>query len=168
MQFRRKKQGKTNYKKRLRLLSSKKHRLVIRRFNHNLSAQIIDYNPKGDKVLIATDGAALKKLGCKSNTGNTPSAYLIGLLAGKKALDAGIKDAIVDIGLNIPVKGSRLFACLKGAVDAGLNIPHSDSILPTEERIKGDHIIKYAETKKTDLKELTKSFEDIKNKIMKE
>ena len=62
-----------------------------------------------------------------------------------------------------PVKGGRVFACLKGAVDAGLNIPHSDVILPSEGRIKGEHIAKYR-----DIKDMSKLFEDIKNKIVKE
>ena len=34
---------------------------------------------------------------------------------------------------------------MKGALDAGLEIPHSEDILPDEEHIKGSHILKYAE-----------------------
>jgi len=45
-----------------------------------------------------------------------------------------------------PVKGSRVFAALKGAVDAGLKVPHSESILPDESRIKGEHIAAYAKS----------------------
>jgi len=52
----------------------------------------------------------------------------------------GINQATFDIGLHVPSKGSKVFACLKGMVDAGMGIPHDKSILPSEDRIKGKHI----------------------------
>ena len=168
IRLRRKREGKTNYKKRLKLLLSGKPRLVVRPSVKGMTTQIISAERIGDKIIAGAHSNELKKLGWKYNTGNTPSAYLTGLLAGKKAIKKGIKEAILDIGLKKPVKGGRIFACLKGAVDAGLNIPFSETILPSEERIKGDHMIKYAETKKIDLKDLSTSFENIKNKILKE
>jgi large subunit ribosomal protein L18 len=33
-----------------------------------------------------------------------------------------------------------VFAALKGMVDAGLEIPHGDQVLPDEDRINGAHI----------------------------
>ena len=150
------------------MLLSNKLRLVIRPSLKNITAQIIEYHPKGDQVVVSTSTRELEKLGWKFNTGNVPSAYLAGLAVAKKAIKAGIKEAILDIGLRKPVKGSRVFACLKGAVDGGLEIPHSKEILPSEERIKGEHIIKYAEIQKKDSKEFAKSFEILKNKILKE
>jgi len=36
--------------------------------------------------------------------------------------------------------GNRVFAALKGMVDAGLEIPHGDSVLPVEDRLNGAHI----------------------------
>jgi large subunit ribosomal protein L18 len=163
IRFRRKRQGKTNYKKRLNLLLSGKPRLVVRPSLKGITVQIISAEKIGDKVLAASHSNELKKLGWKFNTGNTPSAYLTGLLTAKKAVKKGIKEAILDIGLRKPVKGGRIFATLKGTVDAGLKVPFSDSILPSEERIKGDHIAKHL-----DKKDMPKSFEDIKNKILKE
>jgi large subunit ribosomal protein L18 len=62
------------------------------------------------------------------------------LLAGKKALSAGVSSAVLDIGLAAPTKGSRVFATLKGMVDAGLDIPYSEDVVPSEERIRGEHI----------------------------
>eukprot|EP01060_Flectonema_neradi_P019642 TRINITY_DN268_c0_g1_i1.p1 TRINITY_DN268_c0_g1~~TRINITY_DN268_c0_g1_i1.p1 ORF type:complete len:317 (+),score=79.32 TRINITY_DN268_c0_g1_i1:48-998(+) len=38
--------------------------------------------------------------------------------------------AFLDIGLARPTIGNRVFACLKGAVDGGLNVPHSDKRFP--------------------------------------
>ena len=163
IKFRRKREGKTNYKKRLKMLLSGKPRFVVRPSIKGITAQVVTAENVGDKITAGAHSNELKKLGWKFNTGNIPSAYLTGFLAGKKAVKTGIKEAILDIGLRKPVKGGRVFACLKGAVDAGLNIPHSDVILPSEERIKGDHIVKYR-----NIKDLSKSFEDIKNKLMKE
>ena len=65
-----------------------------------------------------------------------------------------IKEAILDIGLRSPIKGSIDYAALKGAVDGGLAIPHSKEVLPSEKRIKGEHI-------------KNSQFEEMKQKIMK-
>ena len=168
IRFRRKREGKTNYNKRLRLLLSSKPRLVVRPSLKGMTVQVITAEKIGDRVLAASHSNELKKLGWKFNCGNTPSAYLTGLITAKKAIKKGIKEAILDIGLRKPVKGGRIFACLKGTVDAGLKVPFSENILPSQERIKGEHIIKYFEMKKIDLKDMSKTFEDIKNKILKE
>ena len=62
----------------------------------------------------------------------------------EKILKEGINDATLDIGLKSSIRGSKIFAVLKGAVDAGLNIPHNDIILPADERIKGRTFAAYA------------------------
>ena len=176
IQKRRKREGKTNYKKRLKLLLSSRCRLVVRPSLNSLLAQIIEYAPKGDKVLVAANANELDKFGCKFNKGNPPSAYLTGFLLGTKCAQKGIKDAVLDIGLKDSTKGSRIFACLKGTVDAKLNVPCSKEVFPSEDRIKGEHIVKYAsiaakrftkQNKEADVKSLPKSFEDVKNKIAK-
>ena len=160
VQFRRKREGKTNYKKRLRLLLAGKPRLVIRPSLRNITVQIAEYHPKGDKIIVSAHSSELNKLGWKFNKGNLPAAYLTGLLAGKKAKDKGLKEIILDIGLNSPVKGARIFACLKGVVDAGVNVPVSEEILPKEDRIKGIHIAKYAELLKSNKEEYSKRFSE--------
>jgi ribosomal protein L19E len=115
-------------------------RAVIRRSTRNISIQFANYDPKGDKILISASGFELEKHGWKSTASNIPAAYLTGYLAGKKAKAAGIEKAVLDIGLNTPTKGSRVFASLKGLIDAGIDIPHSDKVLPPDERIRGEHI----------------------------
>jgi len=120
VQKRRKRTGKTNYKKRLKLLLSHKLRLVVRPALKNITVQIVEYHPKGDKVVASANARELEKLGWKFNKGNLPAAYLTGLLAGTRAKEKGIKEAILDVGLNSSTKGSRIFACLKGTIDAGL------------------------------------------------
>jgi large subunit ribosomal protein L18 len=183
VQFRRKREGKTNYKKRLKLLLANKPRLVVRPSLKNMTVQIAEYHPQGDKIIIAVHSSELDKLGWKFNKGNIPAAYLTGLLLGKKANNKGIKEVILDIGLKSPIKGSRIFACLKGVIDAGIEVPASKEILPGEDRIKGDHIAKYAELLKKkeeyskrfsgyarfniDLSQIPIVFGEIKNKILK-
>ena len=143
--FRRRREGKTNYHKRLALLKSGKPRLVVRKtLNHHI-AQIVLYDPKGDKTVVSAHTRELMRdFGWRGHGGNTPSAYLLGLLIGYKALEKGINEAILDIGLHPPTRGSSIFAVLKGAVDAGLDVPHSEEIYPGEDRIKGEHIAEYA------------------------
>ena len=59
---------------------------------------------------------------------------------GKKAISAGNHEAVLDIGLAASSPGSRVFSALKGMIDAGLDIPHGASVLPSEERLSGKHI----------------------------
>jgi large subunit ribosomal protein L18 len=59
---------------------------------------------------------------------------------GKAALAHGSQEAVLDIGLAASTPGNRVFAALKGMVDAGLEIPHSEDVLPDEDRLNGAHI----------------------------
>ena len=154
VKLKRKANGKTDYKKRLTLLLAEKPRLVIRRSVNNIMAQLVTYEPDGDKIIATMHSSSLKKLGWKHSTGNIPAAYLTGLALGKK-LKGSVKEAILDIGLQKSVKGSRIYSCLKGVIDSGISIPHDAEILPNIKRISGEHI-------SADIK---KSFEEIKSKI---
>ena len=141
--YRRKRHGLTNYRKRLKMLQSGKPRLVVRKGGQSIIAQIAAYDEKGDRIMCQAHSHELKKMGWPFNTGNTPAAYLTGLIIGKRAQEHKINAAIFDIGLYAPTKGSKVFTVLKGAIDAGLNIPHSPEVLPSEQRIKGEHIQSY-------------------------
>lgn len=154
---RRKREGKTNYKKRLELLKGRKDRLVIRKTNTQIIIQLVRYQEDGDQVLLTTTSKKLEEHGWKNAKNNITAAYLTGLLAGREAQSKKITEAILDLGLQTPNKGGRLYAALKGVVDAGIKIPVNEEIFPTEERIQGKHL------KKDSLKE----FETIKSKIMK-
>ncbi len=143
--WRRRREGKTNYYKRLKLVLSGKPRFVVRRTNKYIVVQVAEAKVEGDRMLAVAHSRELVKLyGWKGGTKNTSAAYLTGYLAGLRAIKAGIKEAVLDIGLATPVKGSRAFAALKGGLDAGLDIPHSEEIIPSEERIRGEHIAKWA------------------------
>ena len=155
---RRKRESKTNYKKRLALLKSGQNRLVIRKSLNTITAQIIKYDPNGDRVVASANSADLKKLGWKMHKANIPSAYLTGLLLGSKAKHNKINTAVLDLGLQIPMKGGKLFAALKGAIDAGLDVRHDDTALPSEERISGKHIAEYASKIKADPQRYNRQF----------
>lgn len=165
IQFRRKRKGKTNYKKRLNILKSSLPRLVVRISLNNTVAQIVEYSPAGDKIIISANSKEIEKIGWTFHKGNAPAAYLVGLLIGKKAKQKGIKKVIFDIGLKQPIKGSNIFACLKGALDAGLDIPHSPGIIPKEERINGKALA--ANHKEEKYAHIQEKFQEVKNKITK-
>jgi large subunit ribosomal protein L18 len=144
--FRRRREGKTDYKARKALLLSGKPRLVARSSLKNTIVQIIVAKPYGDEVVVSAYSRELiRKYGWKASRGNIPVAYLTGFICGLKAKAKGVKEAILDIGLRSPIKGARVFAALKGVLDAGVNVPYSEEMLPDEGRIEGKHIAEYAE-----------------------
>ncbi|MEM4662592.1 MAG: 50S ribosomal protein L18 [Candidatus Diapherotrites archaeon] len=141
--FRRRREKKTNYAKRLMLLKSGKPRLVFRKTNRNCIVQIIKYLPAGDETVVHVTSKHLSKYGWPGKA-NIPSAYLCGYLAAKKGLKKGIKEAILDIGRLTPVRGVCAFAALKGAIDGGLSVPCSKDIFPSDDRIRCKHIEEFA------------------------
>jgi large subunit ribosomal protein L18 len=144
LRFRRRREGRTNYRKRKRLVTSGIPRFVVRPSNKHLAAQVIEAKPEGDRVLASAHSSELKEFGWKGSCGNLPAAYLTGLLAGRRAKAGGISEAILDIGVHASGHGSRIFAAAKGALNAGLTIPHDESAMPTQERVKGQHVVEYS------------------------
>jgi len=183
VEFRRKRKKKTDYNLRIKLLSSGKPRLVVRKKLNNITAQIISYEQKGDKVLVSAHTKELEKFGWKYHRGNIPAAYLLGLLLGRKAIKTRIKQVIFDIGMHTSIKACAIYAVLKGVIDAGLEVPHNEKIFPKQEKIRGESISDYADKLnkgniekykkqfsnylKKGLKpeEITKNFEEVRNKI---
>ena len=145
VQLRRRREGKTDYRARKALVMSGKPRLVTRASINNITAQVVVAKQVGDEILAAAHSSELKKYGWNAPRGNVPSAYLTGLLCGLKAKKAGVTEAVLDLGLVGPTKGSRLFAVLSGALDAGMEVPHAEEKLG-KERTKAEHITKYART----------------------
>ena len=141
--FRRRREGKTDYYQRTRLVVAESPRMVVRKTNRHIIIQLVTAEMEGDKTLVAANSAELEKYGYKGSTSNTPAAYLTGMLFAAKAKKARYDRAILDIGLNRATPGARVFAALKGAVEAGLEIPHGEEILPSDERVKGAHIAAY-------------------------
>ena len=148
--LKRRRELKTDYKNRLALLKSSKHRAVIRRSLNGVRIQAVEFMGSSDKTSVEVFSKMLLKYGWKGHLGNIPAAYLTGFLFGKLCLKAGVKECNVDIGLNRAVKGSRIFAAVKGCKDAGVGINVAEEILPDDNRTKGVHIAEYAKKMKSE------------------
>jgi len=142
--LRRRREGVTDYRSRKRAITSQKPLLVIRVSNKNVSSQFVKPTVKGDIVLSATGSKELTKLGWHGSAKSTPACYLLGLLAGRKALAAGVKEAVAYNGLVPFIRGSRAAALLKGVVDSGVKVPVGEEAFPDADRLSGKSIADYA------------------------
>jgi large subunit ribosomal protein L18 len=142
--FRRRREGRTDYYARGKLLLSKDPRMVVRRTNREIIIQLAVPGQEGDRTLVVAYSRDLAAYGYTGPGSNTPAAYLTGILFGARCKKAGYPTAILDIGLRRATPGSRVFAALKGAVKAGLGVPHGEEILPDDSRVRGEHIAAYA------------------------
>lgn len=143
--FRRRREGKTDYHLRRALVISGLPRLVVRGTLKHMIVQIVKATATGDEVIVSAHSWELTKtFDWKSHCGNVPAAYLTGLLCGFRAAANGVKEVVLDIGLQSPTRSGRIFAVLKGVLDAGVSVAHDKEILPDEKRIQGQHIANYA------------------------
>jgi len=143
---RRRRSDSTDFRTRLALVKSGKTRMVVRKSLSHMQVQFVNYQPSGDKTVASASSTELAGYGWKTSCGNVTAAYLTGLLAGKRAKKQGVAEAVLDIGLQVSTKGSRIYAALKGALDAGIAVPHDADILPSHERISGAHIASYSKS----------------------
>jgi len=165
VKFARRRQGKTNYKARRILLKrdrskydTRKYRLVVRKTNKIIIAQIIYATLTGDRVTCAASSDELTRYGVKLGHNNYAAAYCTGLLLARRILkqfnlekkyegsmevtgewqenlpeeddDPNPLTAYLDVGLTRTTTGNNVFGVLKGAVDGGLNVPHSERRFP--------------------------------------
>jgi len=185
--FKRRRLGKTNYRKRLALIKSGLPRLVVRTSNKAVVVELMEFKPIGDQVLAYAHSNELIKFGWPARR-NLPTAYLTGLLCSlkfkRKSEKVGekINRFVLDIGLSTANKNSICFSAMKGAIDAGLETNYDPEMID-ESRIAGVHISEYAKKlKEADEslyrkrfsaylnkgirpEELTKLFETVKRKI---
>ena len=143
--MRRRREVRTDYHQRLKLLKSGRPRLVARKTNRHTIAQFVVTGTRGDETAASAHSSDLREHGWEAPTGNLPAAYLTGLLAGRRAQEADVEAAVLDIGLNSPTPGSKVFAVQEGAIDAGVEVPHNDAVLADWSRTRGEHIAEYAE-----------------------
>ncbi len=183
VKFGRKRKGKTDYRKRIKYLSSDKMRIVLRLSNNKIIIQAVEFNENGDKCILSVDSLQLRKYGWKGSTGSISAAYLTGLLFGHNVKDK-VKEGIVDLGLCSITKGTRLPAAIKGLIDSGLSVPCSKEIFPKDDVINGKVFSNYSsELKKSDVdsykrqfskylkaglnpEDLPKNFEEVKSKLL--
>jgi large subunit ribosomal protein L18 len=141
--LRRNRQNRTNYRKRAALLLGRRSFVSVTISNQNVMAQILKASLNGDKVMTSVQSRQLMKHGWKGSLNSMPACYLTGYLLGIKSLEKGVGDVILYTGRKPYTSG--IAACVKGIIDAGINIPMSESSLPDAERIRGSHIAQYAE-----------------------
>jgi len=141
--FRRRREGKTDYRVRLRLLKSGAPRAVVRFSGRRVRVSIVQYDPVGDKVVATAESAELGRVGFPmASFASTPAAYLTAYLAGLRSKSAGTDSAVLDAGIRHPTEGGRLSAALKGLLDSGVEVPHGEGGFPSAERLNGAHLPK--------------------------
>ncbi|HXW66308.1 MAG TPA: 50S ribosomal protein L18 [Thermoplasmata archaeon] len=139
--FRRRREGRTDYRVRLRLLRSGQPRAVVRLSERRIRVAVVAYDPVGDRVVAAADSRELGGIEFPTvSFASTPAAYLTAYLAGLRAKAGGAASAVLDAGLRRPTEGGRLAAALKGLLDAGIEIPHGEGGFPSSDRLDGTHL----------------------------
>jgi len=190
----RRRQGKTDYYARRRLVQqdknkydSKKYRLVARRTNHRVIAQIIYSTMTGDRVLCQADSVELKGFGLTAGLTNYASCYATGLLLARRLLkQVGLADtyeansevngeyhnvddepdedkrpfkALLDVGISRTTTGARVFGVLKGATDGGINVPHSTKRFPGYQRAQVKAVVNKRGKKTDDTEKVEANFD---------
>merc|ERR1719163_885234 len=91
--FRRRREGKTDYYSRKRLVfqekdkyDARKYRLCVRRTNKRILCQVIYSTLTGDKVMCAAESPELRKHGLNAGLTNYAAAYCTGLLCARRLL----------------------------------------------------------------------------------
>ncbi len=156
----RRRQNKTDYLKRMKLLKSNSPRIVFRKTNKYIIAQYVTSKEAQDKIEIGINSKNLMNYGwpekAKGNLKSLPASYLTGYLIGKKILKQKLEKPILDIGMIRALHKNKAYAFLKGLIDSGIEINSQEKVFPDESRIKGEHI-------KNKI-----PFDEIKSKIEKE
>jgi len=175
--------------------NAKKYRLVVRFTNAKVICQIAYATIQGDRIIAQATSTELTKYGVPVGHKNYAAAYCTGLLIARRVLkqlgleaeftgkekpdgeDFHIEDeetdrrpfkCILDVGPQRTTAGARMWGALKGAVDGGLHIPHTNKLFPGykapqekgadgeyeaevhKERIFGGHVKDYMESMSDD------------------
>jgi len=170
--------------------NAKKYRLIVRFTNSKIICQVAYATIQGDHVIAQATSAELTKYGVPVGHKNYAAAYCVGLLVARRLLKKfGLEDTfkgkeevdgedfhieeeeterrpfkcILDVGLQRTILGGRMWGALKGAVDGGLHVPHTNKLFPGykaaeekgqdseydaeahKERIFGGHVKDYME-----------------------
>lgn len=156
---RRRKENKTDYLKRLKLLKSKMPRIVFRKTNRYIIAQYVTSKQAKDKVEIGINSKQLIKYGWpkefQGSLKSIPASYLTGFLIGKKIIKEKRETPIIDFGMIRVLHKTKLFAFLKGLIDVGIKIKYQKDVFPNDEKITGKNL----------KKDFSNIFNEIKSKI---
>lgn len=134
-----------------------KYRLIVRFTNKDITCQIAYAKIEGDVIICSAYAHELPRYGVKVGLTNYAAAYCTGLLIARRILQKFNLDTVyegqkevdgddfyqddvddgpgsfrcyLDVGLARTSTGARVFGAMKGAVDGGLNIPHSNKRFP--------------------------------------
>ncbi len=151
--FRRRREGKTDYRKRRGIIVGKTPFLSVRVSGRYIYAQILRPTATGDITLCAASSRDLSKFGWKGSSKNIPTAYLTGFYLGQLASGSNVKNAIMYSGVGRFIHGSRIASVVSGAKEAGLKIAIDEDSLPEDSRVKGSHIVQYAKKLEAEDKE---------------
>lgn len=156
---RRRKEKKTDYGIRIKLLKSELPRLVFRKSNRYIISQYVVSEEAKDKVVIGITSRVLMKYGWPEDMHGSlksiPASYLTGYFLGKKIIKEKLETPILDIGMIRNVNKNRFFSFIKGLIDSGVDINSKKEVFPEEERIKGKNL----------KRDFSAMFVKIKNKI---
>jgi len=137
---RRRKEGKTDYLKRIKLLKSESPRIVFRKTNKYLIAQYIISKEAQDEIKFGLTTKKLLEYGWpKEALGGLKSlsaSYLLGFLMGHKITKGKLTTPIIDFGMLRTIHKTKLYAFIKGLLDADIKIKYQEKTLPEEERLK--------------------------------
>jgi len=161
-----------------------KYRMVVRCTNKDIICQIVHSKITGDITLCAAYSHELPKYEVEVGLTNYAACYCTGLLCARRLLkklgmdedytgqdevdgemyeveqegDKRPFTCVLDVGLTRTTTGAKVFGALKGAVDGGLLIPHSEKRFPGYDRegkefdaethkkyIFGGHVAEYME-----------------------
>lgn len=143
-----------------------KYRLIVRFTNKDIICQIAYARIEGDQIVCAAYAHELPRYGLKVGLTNYAAAYCTGLLMARRVLKKFNLDGIyegqteidgdeynvenndadgpnsfrcyLDVGLARTTTGAKVFGVLKGAVDGGLDMPHSTKRFPGYDSESGD------------------------------
>lgn len=134
-----------------------KYRIIVRFTNKDIISQIAYARIEGDVIVCAAYAHELKNYGIKVGLTNYAAAYCTGLLLARRMLkkfnldtiydgctevtgdDYHVEDidgkpgafrAFLDIGLARTTTGAKIFGVMKGCVDGGIDVPHSNKRFP--------------------------------------
>lgn len=134
-----------------------KYRLIVRLSNKDVTCQVAYSRIEGDHIVCAAYSHELPHYGIKVGLTNYAAAYCTGLLLARRLLQRLGLDSLytgatevtgdeynvepvdngpgafrcyLDVGLARTTTGARVFGAMKGAVDGGLNVPHSIKRFP--------------------------------------
>ncbi|KAA0200244.1 hypothetical protein HAZT_HAZT008318 [Hyalella azteca] len=131
--------------------------IIARISNRDVTAQIAYARIEGDIVIMSAYSHELPKYGVKVGLTNYAACYCTGLLLARRILTKfhladkypgqtevdgemycvediekgpGAFRAHLDVGLARTTTGAKVFAVMKGAVDGGIDVPHSEKRFP--------------------------------------